>query len=98
MFVEGMNNDEPFIPTPKKTLSEPEKEQVKIIQNFFPEADHIGMYEEESAIQIDFLALPVVCQDTIKNLEDRGFYKISEFHCQCPENCGSYSLILARRF
>ena len=93
-----MNNDKPFTPTPKETLNDQEKEQVILIRKFFPQADHIMMYEEESAIQIDFLAVPVACPDTIKNLEDRGFYKISEFHCQCPENCGSYSLILARRF
>ena len=86
----------PFMPTPKENPSDEDFEQLDILQKMFPEAKCIIMYEEESAIQIDFDGTPVIHQDTIRNLEDRGYCKIVEFPCKC--NCGGYSLLIVREF
>lgn len=84
------------IPTPKENLSDEDSQQLEIIEKMFPEANCIIMYEEQSAIQIDFESTPVIHPDTIRNLEDRGYSKVAEFPCKC--NCGAYSLIMAREF
>ena len=86
----------PSLPTPKKTLTEEDSVQLEIISKMFSQADSIIMYEEQSAIQIDFASEPVILPDTIRNLEDRGYGKLAEFPCKC--NCGGYSVIIARNF
>lgn len=86
----------PSLPTPKQTLTDEDIKQLEIISKMFSTADSIIMYEEQSAIQIDFASEPVILPDIIKNLEDRGYGKIAEFPCKC--NCGGYSIIIARNF
>lgn len=86
----------PNLPTPKQTLTDDDLEQLEIISKMFSQADSIIMYEEQSAIQIDFSSVPVILSDTIRNLEDRGYEKIAEFPCKC--DCGGYSVIIARNF
>jgi len=86
----------PSLPTPKQTLTDEDIEQLEIISKMFSQAESIIMYEEQSAIQIDFASVPVILSDTIRNLEDRGYDKIAEFPCKC--NCGGYSVIIARNF
>lgn len=93
---EPIGPKKPFMPTPKQNPTDEDFQQLKIIEKMFPEAKSIIMYEEQSAIQIDFDSTPVMHSDTIRNLEDRGYGKLVEFPCKC--NCGGYSLVIARDF
>ena len=86
----------PTLPTPKKTLTNDDSEQLELLSKMFSTADSIIMYEEQSAIQIDFASVPVILPEIIRNLEDRGYGKLAEFPCKC--NCGGYSVIIARDF
>ena len=86
----------PQIPIPKETLTDEDTEQLEMINKMFPQAKSIIMYEQQSAIQVDFDSMPVILHDIIRNLEDRGYGKLAEFPCKC--NCGGYSVIIARDF
>lgn len=93
---EKIGPKKPELPTPKKILTDEELEQIQLMKKLFPQANSIIMYEQQSAIQVDFPFTPIILSEVIRNLEDRGYSKIAEFPCKC--NCGGYSLILAKDF